>query len=185
MTSFANHLLIAMPAMQDPAFARTVIYIFEHNKDGAMGVVINAPIEMNLKEMVEQAAPGSEVNDTKGEQIIVKGGPVSPDRGFILHYPHGEWEGSMRLNDEFTVTTSKDIVACIGNQRGPEKQVIALGYAGWSPGQLEEELTDNAWLMIPATHELVFDTPLHDRWSQSIKALGIEPWQLTEHAGHA
>ena len=98
MTSFANHLLIAMPAMQDAAFARTVIYIFEHNKDGAMGVVINAPIEMNLKEMVEQAAPGSEVNDTKGEQIIVKGGPVSPDRGFILHYPHGEWEGSMRLN---------------------------------------------------------------------------------------
>lgn len=185
MTSFANHLLIAMPAMQDPAFARTVIYIFEHNKDGAMGVVINTPIEMNLKEMVEQAAPGSEVNDTKGEQIIVKGGPVSPDRGFILHYPHGEWEGSMRLNDEFTVTTSKDIVACIGNQHGPEKQVIALGYAGWSPGQLEEELTDNAWLMIPATHELVFDTPLHDRWSQSIKALGIEPWQLTEHAGHA
>ena len=185
MTSFANHLLIAMPAMQDPAFARTVIYIFEHNKDGAMGVVINTPIEMNLKEMVEQAAPGSEVNDTKGEQIIVKGGPVSPDRGFILHYPHGEWEGSMRLNDEFTVTTSKDIVGCIGNERGPEKQIIALGYAGWSPGQLEEELTDNAWLIIPATHELVFDTPLHDRWSQSIKALGIEPWQLTEHAGHA
>ncbi len=185
MTSFANHLLIAMPAMQDPAFARTVIYICEHSDEGAMGVVINAPIDMNLKEMVEQAAPGSDVSDAKGSQIIVKGGPVSPDRGFILHYPHGEWEGSMRLNDDFTVTTSKDIVACIGNENGPQKQVIALGYAGWSAGQLDEELTENAWLIVPATHELVFDTPLHDRWNQSIKALGIEPWQLTEQAGHA
>lgn len=185
MTSFANHLLIAMPAMDDPAFARTVIYICEHSKEGAMGVVLNAPIEMNLKEMVDQAAPGSDVTEAKGEQIIVKGGPVSPDRGFILHYPQGEWEGSMPINEQFTVTTSKDIVECIGNERGPEKQVIALGYAGWSPGQLEEELTDNAWLMIPATHELVFDTPLHDRWNQAIKALGIESWQLTQQAGHA
>ena len=110
---------------------------------------------------------------------------MSPDRGFILHYPHGQWEGSMKLNDEFTITTSKDIVECIGNDKGPEKQIITLGYAGWSPGQLETELADNAWLTIPASHELVFDTPLHLRWSSAIKALGIEPWQLTEQAGHA
>ena len=183
--SFANHLLIAMPSLLDPSFKRSVIYICEHSDAGAMGIVLNIPIEMNLAEMVEQAAPEAEVNPDKASQIIIKGGPVSPDRGFVLHYPHGEWEGSLRLNDDFTVTTSKDIVACIGNDKGPEKQIIALGYAGWSPGQLETELADNAWHTIPASHELVFGTPLHLRWNGAIKALGIEPWQLTEQAGHA
>ncbi len=185
MTCFANQLLIAMPALDEPGFARSVIYIFEHSAAGAMGIILNSPIDMSLQEMVEQAAPEATVIPAKGKQIVIKGGPVSPDRGFILHYPHGNWEGSLRLNDDFTVTTSKDIVTCIGNEQGPEKQIIALGYAGWSAGQLEEELAQNTWLTIPASHALVFDTPIHERWSKSIQALGIEPWQLTEHAGRA
>lgn len=183
--SFANHLLIAMPSLNDAYFKRSVIYVCEHNPEGAMGIVINIPINMRLEELLAQAVPEAQVDEAKKDQIIVKGGPVSPDRGFILHSPQTCWESSLQLCDEFMVTTSKDILGALGNDLGPDRQIIALGYAGWSPDQLEQEIHDNAWLTIPASRELVFDTPLHLRWETAVKALGIEPWQLSESAGHA
>jgi putative transcriptional regulator len=182
---FENHLLVAMPDLQDPNFKRSVIYLCEHNAEGAMGLVINAPIEMTLGEMLDQAVPEAEVVPEKAKQILIKGGPVNPDRGFVLHKPQQGWEGSIQLNDDFMITTSKDILNVIGNEAGPEQQIIALGYAGWTEGQLEVELAENTWLTIPASSELVFGTPLHRRWEAAVKALGIEPWQLTSSAGHA
>lgn len=182
---FENHLLLAMPDLQDPTFKRAVIYLCEHNAEGAMGLVINAPIDMTLGEMLKQAVPEADVTPEKGKQILIKGGPVSPDRGFILHQPQPGWEGSIQLTDDFMITTSKDILNVIGNEAGPEQQIVALGYAGWTEGQLEAELAENTWLTIPASKELVFDTPLHRRWETAVKALGIEPWQLTSSAGHA
>ena len=183
--SFANHLLIAMPSLTDAYFKRSVIYVCEHNTEGAMGIVINIPINMRLEELLAQAVPDAQVDETKKDQIIVKGGPVSPERGFILHSPQHCWESSLQLCDDFMVTTSKDILGALGNDLGPERQIIALGYAGWSPEQLDQEIQDNAWLTIPASRALVFDTPLHLRWETAVKALGIEPWQLSESAGHA
>jgi putative transcriptional regulator len=183
--SFANHLLVAMPSLTDAYFRRSVVYVCEHNPEGAMGIVINIPINMSLAQLLEQAVPEATVLPEKAEQIVVKGGPVSPERGFILHSPQACWDSSLGLSADFMVTTSKDILSALGNDAGPDKQIIALGYAGWSDGQLEQELQDNAWLTIPASAELVFDTPLHLRWESAVKALGIEPWQLTQSAGHA
>src|SRR6056300_960343 len=119
---FENHLLVAMPDLQDPNFKRSVIYLCEHNAEGAMGLVINAPIEMTLGEMLDQAVPEAEVMPEKAKQILIKGGPVNPDRGFVLHKPQLGWEGSIQLNDDFMITTSKDILNVIGNDAGPEQQ---------------------------------------------------------------
>lgn len=183
--SLANHLLIAMPTLKDEYFKRSVVYLCEHNHEGAMGVIINIPVNMRLGEMLEQVAPDAFVENRKAEEIVIKGGPVSPDRGFILHSPQDCWEGSLRLCADFMVTTSKDILMALGNDAGPTKQLVALGYSGWEPGQLEQELQDNAWLTVPASPALVFDTPLHMRWEKALHALGIEAWQLTEDSGHA
>ena len=183
--SFANHLLIAMPSLTDAYFKRSVVYVCEHNADGAMGIVINIPMQMRLEALLQQVAPDSLLDDHKKDDIIVKGGPLAAERGFILHTPQPCWESSLALSDEFMITTSKDILSALGNDLGPEQQIIALGYAGWSSEQLEQEIHDNAWLTIPATKALVFDTPLHLRWETAVNALGIAPWQITPSAGHA
>ena len=145
MHSLQNYLLIASPSMEDPYFSRTVTYICEHNEHGAMGLVINQPIGMKLKGLVEQVDDKAEVTEQKAEDIILAGGPVSQDRGFILHTSQDGWASSLVMTPEIMVTTSKDILSSLGNANGPEKSLVILGFAGWTAGQLEEEIQTNTW----------------------------------------
>lgn len=185
MQSLQNYLLIASPSMDDPYFARTVTYICEHNEHGAMGLVINQPVGMQLKELVKQVDEKAEVIDEKAEEIILAGGPVSQDRGFILHSSQPGWASSLTMTSEVMVTTSKDIISSLGNKNGPEKSLIMLGYAGWTAGQLEVEIQTNSWLMVEADLELLFETPIHKKWETAVQRLGIDVWQLGPDIGHA
>lgn len=185
MQSFENHFLIAMPSLEDPYFARTLTYICEHNEHGAMGLVINQPVGMNLKELVNQADKEAIVLDEKADDIVLAGGPVSQDRGFILHTSQPGWSSSLQLTSEIMVTTSKDILSALGNEKGPEKALITLGYAGWTEGQLEEEIQHNSWLTIEADLDLLFNVPIHKKWETAVQKLGIDIWQLGPDAGHA
>lgn len=185
MQTFENHFLIAMPSLEDPYFARSLTYICEHNEKGAMGLVINQPVGMTLKELVNQAFSEATVDDDKADRIVLSGGPVSQDRGFILHTTQPGWSSSLALTSEIMVTTSKDILAVLGNEKAPEKALVTLGYAGWTEGQLEEELKTNSWLTIEADTELLFDVPIHKKWETAVQKLGIDIWQLAPGAGHA
>ena len=185
MQSLQNHLLIATPTMGDPYFSRTVTYICEHNEHGTMGLVINQAVGMNLKQLIEQTDENAIVLDEKGKGIVLAGGPVSQERGFILHTTQGGWESSLVLTNEIMVTTSKDILSALGNDSGPEKSLVTLGYAGWSAGQLEEELQTNSWLTIEADLHLLFDVPIHKKWEMAVQKLGIDIWQLGPDIGHA
>jgi putative transcriptional regulator len=185
MQSLQNYLLIASPSMEDPYFARTVTYICEHNEHGAMGLVINQPVGMKLKELVAQVDDKAEVIDEKAQDIILAGGPVSQDRGFILHTTQPGWTSSLTMTPEVMVTTSKDIISSLGNKDAPEKSLIMLGYAGWTAGQLEEEIQTSSWLMVEADTEILFDTPIHKKWETAVQRLGIDVWQLGPDIGHA
>lgn len=185
LRSLENHFLIAMPTLDDPYFTRSLTYICEHNAEGAMGLVINQPTNMNLKELLEQTDKDAVVDPDKAEQIILSGGPVSQERGFILHSTQSGWSSSLSLTPEIMVTTSKDILSALGNDKGPDKAIITLGYAGWTAGQLEQELQDNAWLTVEADTDILFNTPIHKRWESAVKKLGVDVWQLTPDSGHA
>jgi|TARA_B110000240_G_C13463113_1_gene437585 putative transcriptional regulator len=185
MESLQNYLLIASPSMDDPYFARTVTYICEHNEHGAMGLVINQPVGMKLKELVEQVDNKAEVIDEKAEDIILAGGPVSQDRGFILHTSQLGWISSLTMTPQIMVTTSKDIISSLGNKNAPEKSLIMLGYAGWTAGQLEEEIQTNSWLMVEADADILFNTPIHKKWETAVQRLGIDVWQIGPDIGHA
>ena len=185
MNSFQNYLLIAMPSMEDPYFSRSVTYICEHNEQGAMGLVINQPAGMSLKELINQTNKDALVDADKAQEIVLAGGPVSQDRGFILHTTQPGWSASLALTSEIMVTTSKDILSSLGNSEAPEKSIVTLGYAGWSAGQLEEEIRENSWLMVEADTELLFDTPIHKKWEAAVHMLGIDTWQIAPNAGNA
>lgn len=185
MQSLQNHLLIATPTMGDPYFSRTVTYICEHNENGTMGLVINQPIGMTLKQLIEQTDEDAIVLDEKANGIVLAGGPVNQERGFILHTTQAGWTSSLALTDEIMVTTSKDILGSLGNDKGPSKVLVTLGYAGWSAGQLEEELQTNSWLTIEADLALLFDVPIHKKWEAAVQKLGIDIWQLGPDVGHA
>lgn len=185
ITSLQNHFLIAMPALDDEYFARTVTYILEHNEQGAMGIVINQPSSMTFRELIKQTDETAAIDDDKIDKIIVCGGPVHQDRGFVLHSSQDGWTSSMQLTSEIMVTTSKDILSVIGNHRGPKRSIIALGFAGWEAGQLEKELQSNAWLTIQADHDILFDTPIHKKWQAAVNKLGVNVWQISQQAGHA
>lgn len=185
MQSFENHFLIAMPSLDDPYFSRSLTYICEHNEQGAMGIVINQPTGLKLKDMLRQVDESIVVEDDKAGQLVLAGGPVSPDRGFILHTSQPGWSASLALTSEIMITTSKDILQVLGNSKGPKKSLVALGYAGWSAGQLEQEIQSNSWLLIEADLELLFDVPIHKKWQAAVNKLGIDIWQLAPGAGHA
>lgn len=185
MDSFEHHLLVAMPNMDDPYFARSLTYICEHNDKGAMGLVINQPVGMSLKELIEQADKDAIVLQEKAETIVLAGGPVSQDRGFILHTSQPGWSSSLQLTPEIMITTSKDILSVLGNENAPEKSLVTLGYAGWTAGQLEEEVQQNSWLIVEADNDILFDVPIHKKWEEAVRKLGIDVWQLGPDAGHA
>ena len=179
----SNHFLIAMPGLADPNFFHTVTFICEHDADGAMGIVINRPLDLRLADIVThmdiQANPDTE------QLPIFQGGPVQTERGFVVHTPLGGWEATLKVSDQIGVTASQDVLAAIAAGHGPERSLIALGYAGWGAGQLAREIAANAWLSGPATPEVLFDTPIEKRWAAAAALLGVDMTLLSSDAGHA
>ena len=198
MDSLENQLLIAMPALGDPYFNKTVTYICEHNEEGAMGLIINLPVNLSLNDLLAQLE--DENGDTQAqalkleqknehtdklEQRVLSGGPVAQQRGFVLHSPQSGWSSSLALSNDIMITTSKDILMALGTQDAPEQFMVTLGYAGWGPGQLEEELKANSWLTTPADKEILFNTPIEQRWKKATEKIGIDIAHLSTDVGHA
>lgn len=182
--NLTNQFLIAMPTLQDPNFAHTVTYICAHNDEGAMGIVINRPMNIDLGEVLEQmdlAAKDPRIND----RMVYQGGPVQRDRGFILHRPPGDWDSTISVGEDLGVATSRDILAAIAGGEGPRDTLIALGYAGWGAGQLEREMVDNAWLTGPVDYDIIFNVPSELRWQQAAALLGVDIEHLSNQVGHA
>lgn len=184
MESLENQFLIAMPTMNDPMFNKTVTYICEHNDEGAMGLIINLPVNITLNELLAQIDADKENSDDL-EQPVLTGGPVAPNRGFVLHSPQPGWSSSLALSDEVMITTSKDILMALGTEEAPEKYMVTLGYAGWGPGQLEEELKENSWLTIDADNDILFETPIEQRWQKAAEKIGFDLSHLSTDVGHA
>jgi putative transcriptional regulator len=179
-----NQLLIAMPYMGDPNFAQTVALICDHSSRGALGLILNKPLPMRMGEVFEQL----EIKLGKGplrERQVLRGGPMQTDRGFVVHRAFGEWDYTLKVSDALHVTTSRDILAAMASGKGPEEAVIALGYAGWEGGQLEDELRANAWLSAPVDLGLIFDLPFESRWLAAGRLLGVELSRVSPTGGNA
>ncbi len=183
-THMTGHLLIAMPTMMDPNFHQTVTYICEHSDLGALGLVINRPLDMGLGEVLEQLSLDSP-DETLTAQPVLRGGPVQTERGFVLHESTREWEATMPVGEAIYVTTSQDILSSLATGNGPERALIVLGYAGWGAGQLDAEIRENAWLSVPADPRIVFETPFERRWEEAARKLGVNLTTLNTQAGHA
>ncbi|MEE9926886.1 YqgE/AlgH family protein [Microvirgula aerodenitrificans] len=182
--SLSHHFLIAMPHMDDPFFARAVVYLCEHSERGAMGMVINRPSDMTMATLYRQI--GLTLDQPQFADLpVYYGGPVQSDRGFVLHEPIGNWQSTLTVTDDVAMTTSKDILTDTGKGQGPERFIVTLGYAGWEAGQLEHELSHNGWLTVPADMRIAFDLPPEDRYDAAMKLLGFDPLALFGQAGHA
>ncbi len=183
--SLQNHFLVAMPSLAESYFERSVTLIIEHNDEGAMGLVINQPSQMTFRELVKQADEDATIEDEKSEKLVIMGGPVHQDRGFVLHSTQPGWSSSVELDSEIMLTTSKDILSHLASDVGPKKTLVALGYAGWSPGQLEQEIQENSWLTLPYDMDILFDVPMQQRWQAAMNKLGVNVWQISSQGGHA
>jgi putative transcriptional regulator len=185
--NLANHFLIAMPSMQDPVFGGTVVYVCEHNDKGVLGVVINKPTDMTMDVLFERIdlKLSEGLRSSVSSAPIMFGGPVQDDRGFVLHTPSGRYSSSLTVTDEVAFTTSIDVLEAVANGGGPQRMLVSIGYAGWSPGQLEEEISRNGWLTVGADAHVLFDLPVEERYNAAIKLLGIDPLMLAPEAGHA
>jgi putative transcriptional regulator len=183
-SSLTNQLLIAMPGMEDPNFSTTVTLICEHNDDGALGIVINRPLELKLAGLFEQLDVDNP-DALAAERPVLMGGPVGPERGFVLHNPGDTYENSLVVSKDICLTLSRDIIDAMGTGDGPNKSLVALGYAGWEPGQLETEMLANSWLNVPASPDIVFDMPFNQRWMAAARTLGIDISRISPDAGHA
>lgn len=179
-----NQLLIAMPGLNDPHFHATVTLICEHNDDGALGIIINRPLPLPLRELLAQLSLTAK-NQQTADMPVYGGGPVAADRGFVLHNSGFDFEGSLAVSADIQLTFSRDVLEALAAGSGPAKSLVALGYAGWAAGQLEAEILANSWLNVPATPEIVFDLPYQDRWQFAARSLGIDMNQLSSDAGHA
>jgi putative transcriptional regulator len=182
--NLTHHFLIAMPSMADPYFSRTLTYICEHNDQGALGLVVNRPIDMTLQALFERLS--LKLRDGEhADAPIYFGGPVQTDRGFVLHAPAGNWQATLRVGEAIGLTTSKDILEAVGRGEGPARILVTLGYAGWSPGQIEHEISQNAWLTVEARDGIIFDTPAEQRLPAAMELLGLDYARLQDEAGHA
>ena len=182
--SFNNQLLIAMPGMADPNFATTVTLVCEHNAEGALGIIINRPLSLDLGGLFEQLDLGN-ADSAILTRPVVDGGPVSRERGFVLHGGGQSFESTVEVSAEVQLTLSRDILDAMAAGEGPDQSLVALGYAGWEAGQLEAEMLDNTWLNVPATADIIFDVPFEERWRSAADALGIDLSRLAPDAGHA
>jgi putative transcriptional regulator len=185
--NLANHFLIAMPSMQDPIFGGTVVYVCEHNDKGVLGVVINKPTDMTMDILFDriELKIAEDARVAHGGDPIMFGGPVQDDRGFVLHTPGRRYSSSLTVTDEVAFTTSIDVLEAVAKGEGPQRMLVSIGYAGWSPGQLEEEISRNGWLTVGADAHVLFDLPVEERYNAAIKLLGIDPLMLASEAGHA
>ncbi|HEX2650628.1 MAG TPA: YqgE/AlgH family protein [Burkholderiales bacterium] len=179
-----------MPNMADPYFAKTLTYVCEHNDQGALGIVVNRPIDMTMQALFERLS--LKLKDrARADAPVYFGGPVQTDRGFVLHLPAGEWQSTLKVStgvgshDIIGLTTSKDILEAVGRGEGPAKMMVSLGYAGWSAGQLEHEITQNAWLTVQAKDAIIFDLPAEERLAAALELLGLDYARLADQAGHA
>ena len=182
--SFSNHFLLAMPNMADPLFAGSLVYVCEHGEHGAMGIIINKPSGIALAQLLEQVTLPVPDNEL-GELPVHFGGPVQPDRGFVLHTPVGSWQSSLLVTDDIALTTSKDVLSAVSVGEEPRRLLVSLGYSGWSAGQLEEEIGQNAWLTVPASAHILFDMSPAERYHAAMSLLGINPNLLSADVGHA
>lgn len=181
---FDRQMLIAMPGMLDDNFVGSVTLMCQHNDQGAIGITINRLSEYSLGEIFAQLQIECS-DDTIRQAPVLEGGPVAPDRGFVLHSPCEGFDSSMQVGEDIMVTTSRDVLAAIAAGEGPEKFVVALGYAGWGGGQLEGEVRQNAWLTVEADSDIVFDSPLPQRFTAALDRLGIKVDRLHGFAGNA
>ena len=182
--SLNGQFLIASPGMMDPHFSRTVTLICEHNEEGAMGIVVNRLASITMAEIFSDI----DLTDERGpgaSDLVYQGGPVQPDRGFILHTGPAKWESSLELGEGLHLTTSKDILQAIAADQGPPEYIVALGYSGWGNGQLEYEISENAWLSCPVDKEIIFSANTDQQWFDAGRLLGIDITRLSPEAGHA
>lgn len=184
--NFTNQFLIAMPSLGDPNFAQTVTYVCAHSDEGAMGIVINRPLDLTLAELY-QHMDLSGAGGTRGDEPVLLGGPVETKRGFVVHEPveSETWEAVMQVDAGLAIATSRDILEAMAHGDGPERSLVALGYAGWGAGQLEDEMLDNAWLNGPAIAEIIFECPYADRWRRAAESMGVDINRLSSAAGHS
>lgn len=186
--NLADHFLIAMPSMADPVFGGTVVYICEHNERGALGVVINKPTDMTMEKLFERIELSLSHDGHMSEQSkqpIMFGGPVQEGCGFVLHAPIGNYAASLKVTDELAFTMSRDVLEAFASSEGPERLLVSIGYAGWGPGQLESEISNNGWLTVRADSNVMFDVPVEERYLFAMRLLGIDPMTLMPQAGHA
>ena len=182
--TLANQLLIALPALADPNFSRSVALVCQHDDEGAMGVVVNRASEYTLGEVFRQMGIDSDDADLKARPVLA-GGPVHPERGFVLHDGAREWDSSLAIADGLYVTTSRDVLEAMARGEGPASATVALGCAGWGAGQLEHELVENSWLTVPADAEVLFALPLEARWQAAAGRIGVDLARMADYAGHA
>ena len=193
LTNLTHHFLIAMPGLQDEVFTRSVVYVCEHSERGALGLVINKPSDISMQRLFEKVELPLHRADLC-ETPVFQGGPVQTERGFVLHEPSfpgadhvGDpvYASTMVIPGGLEMTTSKDVLEALSTGAGPRKVLVTLGYASWGQGQLESELAENSWLTVAADHQVIFDTPVAQRYDRALLLLGIEPWMLSSDAGHA
>ena len=194
--NLTHHFLIAMPGLEDAAFARSVIYVCEHSPRGALGLIINKPTDLTLPGLFERIELHFGREDLR-EMPVLLGGPVQTERGFVLHDPmrganevneasdESGYASTLRIPGGLDMTTSKDVLEALSSGVGPRRVLVTLGYASWSEGQLEAELADNSWLTVAANTDLIFDTPVAERYDSALGLLGLEAWRLAPQAGHA
>lgn len=185
LSTLKDHFLIAMPTLTDPYFKQSVVYLCEHDAEGAMGFIINFPVKLTLQELLSNVETIKHQPDPPLEDTVFLGGPLELECGFVLHSPLADNSQSTELNEQLLMSNSNAVLSTLGTDRAPEKYIVALGYASWSSGQLEQEMNDNHWLTIESENDIIFNTPAEKRWSASLQRLGISPEQLTTTTGHA
>lgn len=191
--NLTNHFLIAMPGLEDEAFSRSVVYLCEHSGRGALGLVINKPSDINLKNLFDKVDLPLRRDDLVHAPVF-QGGPVQTERGFVLHEPmfaadaqpaESVYASTMMIPGGLEMTTSRDVLEALSTGAGPRKVLVSLGYSAWGEGQLESELSDNSWLTVGADLSVIFDTPVEQRYAKALMLLGLEAWMLSPEAGHA
>ncbi|SQI35897.1 Uncharacterized ACR, COG1678 [Leminorella richardii] len=183
-----HHFLIAMPGLEDPRFAHSVVYVCEHSKNGAMGLIINKPVaELTVRGMLSQLNidQAFKVYPEHLNRPVLDGGPLADDRGFILHTPKPGFSSSIQISDDVMITSSKDVLETLGSASQPDETLVALGYSGWESGQLEKELMENSWLTVEADSQILFHTPIDLRWPAAAQKLGVNIHTISSQAGHA
>lgn len=180
-----DHFLIAMPQMEDETFAQTVIYLCEHNEAGSMGIILNQPTDLSVAELCSKMNFMMSSDRAFGNELVLSGGPMHTDRGFILHTNTQQvFKHSYKLTEQLSLTTSADILDTFGSHYAPEKYLVALGCASWAPAQLEHEILNNDWLIVPANNRILFDVPYGERWLEANLLLGIQHHNFSAYAGH-